>query len=658
MPEARAAMAAKSGKAGRRSDRNKARASAAGGPADLSPVVREDIAVDPSVDRVAAAIYGTFFLFLYLACSPALDSKFALPKSIVLALGVFSLGALLIARSMRGKLAPPPWALLLSLALGAWWIVSTPFALHLPTALDGVYDYYNGLWTHLCWLALFVASLSLPLDSATLRRIAVLITAAIVPVAVVTIVETAGLSASGLKEVSTLGDRVAASALMNFAIPFALIALVKARHWGSRIGIGAVLALFVISEFLSQGRGAWVGLIAAALILAWGLIRSRASWKLVGAGLLLLLVLGGFATKLSPAVGARMATLTQLSQDENLRQRLVIYGAALRGIREHPVAGIGFENFQNSYPAYRSADDRYFFDNIIPTMVHNGYLQTALTNGIPALLLYLALVAGVLRKLVKEISCAENRERQDLLLGFLAALGAYLVQDLVGWLDLALTSIFWVMLGLAMNLACATTSRESTRWGRPVLAAFAALMLLLSLYLLNDRYARIMADAHLARAQALDVTTQWPEADRLVASALARLPGDSRTEGIAGQIHANRFMATHDTGAYAKSRELLEASYMHNPFERMRLINIVALESNALELGRISKASDFAQKAVDLLTATDHDNPGFHEFRARFFAAQGRFDKALEAIGEALRLAPREESYRSREAEYASRVRR
>jgi hypothetical protein len=105
----------------------------------------------PDSGWITPAIYGAFFLFLFLAGSPALESKFVLPKAIVLSAGVFALGLLLIFRNWRGqRFAPPRSALLLSLALGVWWIVSTPFALHLPTALNGEYNRYNGLWTHLC----------------------------------------------------------------------------------------------------------------------------------------------------------------------------------------------------------------------------------------------------------------------------------------------------------------------------------------------------------------------------------------------------------------------------------------------------------------------------------------------------------------------------
>lgn len=84
----------------------------------------------------------------------------------------------------------------------------------------------------------------------------------------------------------------------------------------------------------------------------------------------------------------------------------------------------------------------------------------------------------------------------------------------------------------------------------------------------------------------------------------------------------------------------------------------MALESAALELGQIRRASDFAQKAITVLSETDRDNPGFHEFKAKFFAAQGRFDEALAAIREVRRRAPQEERLRSREAELEAKLKR
>ena len=607
-------------------------------------------------DWIVAAVCGLFLVLLLLACSPALDSKFALPKMLVLRAAMLALGAFVFVQSWRGLvLAPPRAPLLAALALGAWWTATTPFALHVPTALDGVYDYYNGLWMHLCWLVLFVASLAVRADGVTLRRIVGVLLAAIALVAAVNLSEAARLSAFGLAEVSTLGDRVAVSALMNFAIPFAVIALLRARSWTGRAGLAGLLALLLVSAIVSQGRGPWLGLVVALVILVMGLARSAAAWLLIAAALAGSAIVAALTAMLNPAMAQRFASLADVAHDENVRQRFVYYKAALRATLDHPLTGIGFENFQNSYPLYRTADPN-FFNNIIPTMVHNGYLEQALNNGIVSLLLYLLLLAVVLAALLGALRREPDRGRKDLLLGFLAVLAAYLVQDLTGWLDIGVASVFWITLGLAANLAGQGAAQRTRPWSKPLLVAGSAIVVVLSLYLLRDAGLRLAADASLAQAQALDVRTQWPQSEALARTALSSMPTDARTELIAGQLYARRYQATRDPQALSRANELLQASYRHNPFERLRLFNVVHLEALALEWGQIAEPSEFARNAIPLLAKTDWDNSGMHETNARFQAAQGRFAQALMAIRKARELAPQEARLRARELEYEARM--
>ncbi len=604
-------------------------------------------------DRIALAIYGSFFAALLLVCSPALDSKFALPKLLVLGVGVLALCLLLLFRARRvAPLASATPALLLALALAVWWVLSTPFALHVPTALFGEYDYYNGLLTHLCCLTLFVVSLSLPLNVRTVRTISWLTVAAVALVALVNVTEIAGITGLGLGEVSTLGDRVAASALMNFAIPFVVVALIRQPYSGVKAALGLLLALLLLSEFLSQGRGPWIGLLVALFILMIGLVNSRHRWLATAMLALGTTTIVGLAAFFNPALLQRFTTFTHLASDESVNLRFVYYRAALRAIADHPMVGIGFENFKNSYPHYRGPDDTYFFSNIIPTMVHNGYLETALNNGIAALLLYLGLVGVVLFRLAKELKNAKDPARRDLLLCFFAALCAYLIQDLSGWLDLALAAIFWTMLGLAANQTRQPSSlgeQAATRW-LPV--SFATIMICVSTYMLTDGYARLRVDSRLFQAQSLDATTQWPEVESRLNDGLARLATDSRTELIAAQLYAQRFLATKEPAAYARSHALFESSYAHNHFDRMRLVNVIALETSAMELGVIATGSDFALKALKKLSETDGDNPDFHAFTAQFFAAQNQFDKALAAIEDAVKQAPSNQRYRTLELQY------
>ena len=64
-------------------------------------------------DLGVPALYLSFLLLLLLACNPALDSKFALPKLLVLGAGVLALAALLALRAWQGRAVAPARAPLL-----------------------------------------------------------------------------------------------------------------------------------------------------------------------------------------------------------------------------------------------------------------------------------------------------------------------------------------------------------------------------------------------------------------------------------------------------------------------------------------------------------------------------------------------------------------
>ena len=139
---------------------------------------------------------------------------------------------------------------------------------------------------------------------------------------------------------------------------------------------------------------------------------------------------------------SRIRTFAHLEADPSAVGRFLYYQAALEGIKEFPVTGIGFENFRTLYPRYRQPLDNEIFSNTIPTMVHNGYLQTALTNGIPALLLYLLFLSSIVFFILKALRKAPSEKEKTLQSTFLASITGYLVQDFVGWLDVGLLPFF------------------------------------------------------------------------------------------------------------------------------------------------------------------------------------------------------------------------
>ena len=84
--------------------------------------------------------------------------------------------------------------------------------------------------------------------------------------------------------------------------------------------------------------------------------------------------------------------MAELESDPSFTNRFVFYRAAAGMIRDHPIAGVGFESFGLMYPRYRPVEPEQLPADVIPSMVHDGYLQAAATTGIPGLILYVAFV--------------------------------------------------------------------------------------------------------------------------------------------------------------------------------------------------------------------------------------------------------------------------
>ena len=79
----------------------------------------------------------------------------------------------------------------------------------------------------------------------------------------------------------------------------------------------------------------------------------------------------------------RIATLTRLSGDSSLSYRVHFGRAALAMLRDHPLTGVGWENFGLLYPRYRSSPTPAIGPDLVPTMVHSGPLQAAVSGGAP-----------------------------------------------------------------------------------------------------------------------------------------------------------------------------------------------------------------------------------------------------------------------------------
>lgn len=170
-----------------------------------------------------------------------------------------------------------------------------------------------------------------------------------------------------------------------------------------------------------------------------------------------LLVLGALLTALvlllclplSPAAGGLweiQQVLLGNAQDSFGSYRLGVWRYTLDFARSNPLFGTGPDTFLYALKHYQAANFIHLpetFDN-----PHNEYLAILSNNGLPALLLYLALMATLI------ISCIRSRRRECKILS--GAVILFLIQGFFSFSICLVTPMFWAVCGMA----CAWSAPE------------------------------------------------------------------------------------------------------------------------------------------------------------------------------------------------------
>ena len=222
-----------------------------------------------------------------------------------------------------------------------------------------------------------------------------------------------------------------------------------ARHgrWLTAVQ-AAVFALTAGTLLLTQSRGAWVGLAAAALaFLMWHGWRTRALAAGIVAGVVALTFVlgpGRLADAAISQAGPEMA--------RNVSGRVELWSRAIYAIHDFPLTGMGMNVFRRVmprlYPTFLATPG---FD---VAHAHNHLLQAALDLGIPGLIAYLAiwLTSGAL--LVRGYRRGGRPIVRILAGGLAAGLIAHFTFSLTDAIPLGakVGVLFWVTLALVVSL--------------------------------------------------------------------------------------------------------------------------------------------------------------------------------------------------------------
>jgi len=199
-------------------------------------------------------------------------------------------------------------------------------------------------------------------------------------------------------------DMYGAYAALVLFVAAALLFIETDRWW--RLASAVSFVLIGTSVFTSLTRAAWIGAVVGAvciLIFAWRLGERPARGQLVTLGVLAasIAVAAFLAATTSVDVDSNLATRVPISQEgggleANTSSRLESWSIALEALSDRPVFGWGPDTYHLAFERNRtSAYSRIVDSTVTPSSAHNWLLQTAVTTGVPGLLLKVALFAVV-----------------------------------------------------------------------------------------------------------------------------------------------------------------------------------------------------------------------------------------------------------------------
>lgn len=234
------------------------------------------------------------------------------------------------------------------------------------------------------------------------------------------------------------------------------------------------IPVFLMAIYLSYTRGAWLAVVAMAayfFVLRFNLTK----YVLVFASVLAI----GFSVyilkdnnylKYAPNYEhtiyhdelADHLTSTFEMEDMSTVERFYRWIAAVNLFKDHPFVGVGPNNFVSNYKKYTvTAYETYISDNEEKSTVHNYFLLLLTEQGLPALVLYVALLFVVLLSAQKTYN-AVSENRKKYVVAVTLCIIAFLLNNTLSDLVEAnkVGSLFFVCLAILVNFDAASIAED------------------------------------------------------------------------------------------------------------------------------------------------------------------------------------------------------
>jgi putative inorganic carbon (HCO3(-)) transporter len=347
---------------------------------------------------------------------------------------------------------------------------------------------------------------------------------------------------------------------------------------------------------LTASRAGMLGALAGAATFAVAApTRIRARW-FVAAGLALLLVVA-----VAPPLRNRLISATAQSNSAIFRWYTWVGTAEM--IRERPLLGYGPGTFEHAYPQHAIVG--------FTRMAHQTPLQIAAEAGVPALLLALAAVAMIARRLIAGLRSGGMRALECAAgLAALAAVGVHNLADYT-WYVPAVGMSLTAILGLALVPAQGEASEAPPRrWPLWLAAALALIVALLAAGGLQAQRLQAQAKAMVARGHYQPAAAALRRAAEL----------DPLDAGIAADLA--QAVAVTAIGPPTRALELRLRAAELNPLDGGNYVGLAELYAR---LDEEQSALAAAQRAVEVAPNSARSYVTLAQLQERF----GRADEAL-----------------------------
>lgn len=180
----------------------------------------------------------------------------------------------------------------------------------------------------------------------------------------------------------------------------ALIGLDDQQRRGWRVLAAVVALMALLCVYVTTPRAAVLGLGAglatgAIVYAAASRVRLRRTIGIAAIAIIVSMAAVAAWSNFSQDDTSSSGVVATLEGDRNIRYRLFMWEAALRGAADRPLLGHGLENFAVVYSRHFDPRTYHIGGSTYPDRAHNAYLDVLVGAGVPGLLLYLGFWASL-----------------------------------------------------------------------------------------------------------------------------------------------------------------------------------------------------------------------------------------------------------------------